>query len=122
MMGKPKVGSAAKPTQPDRRKARSKDEDFEKLQKLGQGSFGVVYMVKRKQDGKTYVLKQIDTRQMSSMQRKEAAYEATILSKINYEYVVKYFDSYCTDSSINIVMEYCQNGDLGKFLKKQMGR
>jgi NIMA (never in mitosis gene a)-related kinase len=24
--------------------------------------------------------------------------------------------------SINIIMEYCENGDLGKFLKKQMNR
>ena len=42
-------------------KLQSKLEDFQKLQKLGQGSFGVVYMVKRKQDNKTYVLKTVDT-------------------------------------------------------------
>ena len=47
-------------------KQRSKEDDFTRLQKLGQGSFGVVYMVKRKQDGKMYVLKVIETKQMSS--------------------------------------------------------
>ena len=36
---------------------RSKEDDFERLQKLGAGSFGVVYTVRRKQDSKLYVLK-----------------------------------------------------------------
>lgn len=59
---------------------------------------------------------------MSKQQKQDAAFEATILSKINSEYVCRYYDSYMTPTSINIVMEYCENGDLGKYLKRQMGR
>ena len=66
-----------------RQNVRSKEEDFERLSKLGSGSFGTVYTVKRKQDNKIYVLKQIDTKSMSTSQKKEAAFEATILAKIN---------------------------------------
>lgn len=44
---------------------RSREEDFEKMQKLGAGSFGVVYQVKHKIDRKLYVMKVIDTRKMS---------------------------------------------------------
>jgi len=55
---------------------------------------------------------------MSSGQKREAAFEATILAKINCEYVCRYYDSYLTPTSINIVMEYCENGDLGKYLKR----
>jgi len=40
----------------------SKMSDYETLGKLGQGSFGVVYKVRRKATGVLYVLKQIDTR------------------------------------------------------------
>ena len=36
---------------------RSKEDDFERISKLGSGSFGVVYTVRRKQDSKIYVLK-----------------------------------------------------------------
>ena len=96
---------------------RSKEDDFERISKLGSGSFGVVYTVKRKQDSKIYVLKQIDTKSMSTSQKKEAAFEATILAKINCQYVCKYYDSYMGRDSINIIMEYCPNGDLGKYLK-----
>ena len=42
----------------------SKLDNFEKLNKLGQGSFGVVYKVKRKKDKQIYVLKQIDFSRM----------------------------------------------------------
>jgi serine/threonine protein kinase len=59
---------------------KSKDDDFVKLQKLGSGSFGVVYTVKRKQDGKIYVMKVIDTTHMSNTQKNEACGEAKILA------------------------------------------
>ena len=44
---------------------KSQESDFEKLQKLGSGSFGVVYTVRRKQDNKLYVMKVVDTRKMN---------------------------------------------------------
>ena len=59
---------------------------------------------------------------MTMAQKREAAFEATILSKINSEYVCRYYDSFSDKNSINIVMEYCENGDLGKYLKRQMNR
>ena len=59
---------------------------------------------------------------MSSGQRKEAVHEATILSSIESPFIVKYYDSFTEKSIINIVMEYCENGDLGIYLKRQMGR
>ena len=62
---------------------RSRDEDFEKLTKLGQGSFGVVYTVRRKQDKKMYVMKVVETKKMSSNQKREAVLEATIMSKVH---------------------------------------
>ena len=73
-------------------------------------------------DSKIYVLKQIDISRMNSAQRKEAVLEATILSKINSPYIVKFYDSFTEKTTINIIMEYCENGDLGLYLKRQMGR
>ena len=69
-------------------------------------------------DQKIYVLKQIDLSKMSSGQRKEAVHEATILARMNSPYIVKYHDSFTEKSNINIVMEYCENGDLGLYLKR----
>jgi len=36
---------------------KSKLRDFDKICKLGQGSFGIVYKIKRKIDRKIYVMK-----------------------------------------------------------------
>ena len=61
---------------------KSQESDFEKLQKLGSGSFGVVYTVRRKQDKKLYVMKVVDTRKMNAHQKRESVLEATIMSKV----------------------------------------
>jgi NIMA (never in mitosis gene a)-related kinase len=58
------------------------------------------------------VLKEVDTTLMSPEEQKSAIFEAKILSKINSEYVCKYFDSFMDDCSINIIMEHCESGDL----------
>lgn len=59
---------------------------------------------------------------MSIAQKHDAVVEATLLAKLDNTYICKYKDSYKESDSINIIMEYCENGDLGKHLKKQMGR
>ena len=60
-----------------------------------------------------YVMKYIDTCRMSPEEINSAAIEAIILSKIDSEYVCKYYDSFYDDNdSIIIVMEFCEGGDL----------
>jgi len=44
------------------------------------------------------------------------------MSKVKCQYVCKYMDSFMHKDTLNIIMEYCENGDVGKFLKKQMNR
>lgn len=63
-------------------------------------------------------MKIIDTTHMSSSQKTEACGEAKILAQVNCEYVCKYYDSYFSGKNIVIIMEYCENGDLGKYLKR----
>ncbi len=44
------------------------------------------------------------------------------MEKLNNRFIVKMMESFTTDLKINIVMELCENGDLGQYLKRQMGR
>ena len=44
--------------------------------------------------------------------------EAKLLSSIKSNYVVKYFDSFIDNHNLNILMEYCDGGDLYQYLEK----
>lgn len=58
---------------------------------------------------------------MSPEEMQAAVFEAKILAKINSQYVCKYYDSFMTEDSINIIMEYCESGDLARFMKINKG-
>ncbi len=94
--------------------------DFEFLSKLGQGSFGVVYKVRRKADKGIYVMKQINIAQMNAHLRKEALNEVKILSSLDNAYIVKYYESFLEKNFLNIVMEYCEGGDLANLIKNSL--
>ena len=93
--------------------------NYEIEKQLGKGTYGVVYKVKKKDDNKIYVLKQISLIGLTSAQKAEVKQEAQVLSKIKSKYVVKYYDSFEEDGKLNIIMEYCDNGDLNDFIERQ---
>ena len=92
--------------------------DYIIISKLGTGSYGVVYKVKKKNKNNIYVIKQISFENLTSKQIYEVKQEAKILSSINSIYVVKYYDSFEENNCLNIVMEFCDGGDLSLFLQK----
>jgi NIMA (never in mitosis gene a)-related kinase len=76
-----------------------------------------VFKVRRKKDEITYVLKQIQTVNMQIEKRRECVNEAILLNKLNSSYIVRYYDSFLEGTYLNIVMEYCDQGDLENFIK-----
>ena len=86
---------------------------------LGKGSYGIVYKVKNKDTNEIYVIKQIPLKGLSSKEISEMRQESKILSSINSDFVVKYYDSFEENNNINIVMEYCDEGDLNDFIEKK---
>jgi len=44
------------------------------------------------------------------------------LGELDYLFVVGYLDAFIEDTKINIIMEYCQNGDLQSYIKRQNGK
>jgi serine/threonine protein kinase len=87
--------------------------EFEFKEKLGQGSFGVVFRVISKKDRQVYVMKQIDFSRMGRQQKQESLREALLMNKLNNEFIVHFYDSFQARSKLNIVMELCENKDLG---------
>ena len=101
---------------------KSTSKDFEVLNKLGQGSFGTVFKVRRKIDKNFYVLKIINISQMDRRGQQESINEVKILASLDSPYIVKYFDSFIENKTLNIIMEFCDKGDLSQAIRSQMGR
>ena len=93
--------------------------EYQILEKIGKGTFGIVYKVKKYNDPFLYVIKQIPLNELTEEQIKQVNTEAKLLSLINSNFVVKYFESFIEKYELFIVMEYCDNGDLYHFLQEQ---
>ncbi|NWI51358.1 NEK11 kinase, partial [Calyptomena viridis] len=83
--------------------------------KLGNGSFGSVYLVsdrKAKQGEKLKVLKKISVGDLKPNETVEANLEAQLLSKLDHPTIVKFYASFVERDSFCIITEYCEGGDL----------
>ena len=88
------------------------------IQSLGHGAFGAAYKVLNKNDNQVYVMKKISVEMASREDISKMENEAKILSSVNSEYVVKYYESFYSQHSFNIVMEFCDGSDLKKYIKE----
>jgi NIMA (never in mitosis gene a)-related kinase len=87
--------------------------------KLGVGSYGVVYKVLKRGDKKYSVLKQISLFNMDKHEIQEVKNESKILASLNSNFIVRYYESFMDNDTLYIVMEYCDGGDLCNFLNNQ---
>ncbi|NWX07520.1 NEK11 kinase, partial [Caloenas nicobarica] len=83
--------------------------------KLGNGSFGSVYLVsdrKAKHGEELKVLKEISVGDLKPNETVEANLEAQLLSKLDHPAIVKFYASFVERDSFCIITEYCEGGDL----------
>ena len=91
-------------------------ENFEIMEKLGEGSYSTVYKVKRKEDDKIYALKKVKLSNLNEKEKTNSLNEVRILASVKSNYVISYKEAFFDekDSTLGIVMEYADNGDLYK--------
>ena len=89
-------------------------KDFIKEKIIGKGSFGAVYLVRRIADNKIYALKTVILDKLNKKEQENSVNEVRILASINHPNVIGYKEAFWDDksSSLNIVMEYADGGDL----------
>ena len=93
--------------------------DYTIIKELGNGAYGVVYLVKKENEPSNLVLKQISLKNLKPDEKKNIENEANLLKELNSKYIVKYIDSFEKNNYLNIIMEYCDQGDLDLLLKSK---
>ena len=93
--------------------------DFQKI--VGEGSFGKALLCSRKSDKKLCIVKQISLQKMSREEAKRTEQESTLLARLNHPNIVFFMESFTSQGSLYIVMEYADGGDLDSFLKSRRG-
>ena len=89
-------------------------DGFKIINKIGEGSFSTVYKVQRKKDGIIYALKRVKFAKLNEKEKSNALNEIRILASINNKNIISYKEAFFdeNDSSLDIVMEYADQGDL----------
>ena len=89
-------------------------DGFKILSKLGDGSYSTVYKVRRIEDNNIYALKKVKLSKLSEKEKTNALNEVRILASIKSPFVISYKEAFFddNDSSLDIVMEYGDQGDL----------
>ena len=92
-------------------------EIYEKISKLGNGAFGTVYKVKRKNSGFNPIiraLKEISKEKMMTSEESgsELRNEIEILKKLDHPNIMKIYEFYEDNQNIYLINEYCGGGDV----------
>uniref|UniRef100_A0A8B9Q377 non-specific serine/threonine protein kinase n=1 Tax=Apteryx owenii TaxID=8824 RepID=A0A8B9Q377_APTOW len=96
-------------------------DKYIKVQKIGEGSFGKAILVKAKENGQQYIIKEINISKMSNKEREESRREVAVLANMKHPNIVLYRESFEENGCLYIVMDYCEGGDLFKKINAQKG-
>ena len=97
-------------------------EDFEFGRILGKGVFGSVIIVKRKQDREIYAMKRVKISGLTQRELENSFNEVRLLASLNHKNVIGYREAFYDQNSntLNIVMEYADDGDLSTKIKDSL--
>ena len=95
---------------------------------LGKGAFGSVYRALNMGTGETVAVKQIKLGDLKKSELRVITSEIDLLKGLDHPNIVKYHGFVKTADSLNIILEYCENGSLhsisknfGKFPENLVG-
>ncbi|XP_003126308.1 cyclin-dependent kinase 2 isoform X2 [Sus scrofa] len=90
-------------------------ENFQKVEKIGEGTYGVVYKAKNKVTGEVVALKKIRLDTETEGVPSTAIREISLLKELNHPNIVKLLDVIHTENKLYLVFEFLHQ-DLKKFM------
>lgn len=96
-------------------------KDFQLGKLLGKGAFGSVYQALNWGTGETVAIKQIKLADLPKSELRVIMLEIDLLKNLDHANIVKYHGFVKTAETLNIILEYCENGSLHS-ISKHFGR
>ncbi|XP_011208179.2 serine/threonine-protein kinase Nek8 isoform X1 [Bactrocera dorsalis] len=94
--------------------------NYEKIKVVGQGSFGVAILYRRKFDNHHIVFKQINLADLTPSERDLAMNEVEVFSKLHHPNIISYLGSFIRDNTLLIEMEYADGGTLAQVIADRL--
>lgn len=114
-------GSPKKKDEPPKASDVSELKDYQLGDCLGKGAFGSVYKALNWGTGETVAIKQIRLADLPKSELRVIMLEVDLLKNLDHPNIVKYHGFKKTPETLNIVLEYCENGSLHS-ISKNFGR
>lgn len=97
-------------------------ENYEFLGNIGQGMTGKVYKAKNKKENRFYAIKKLNFNEINEKERIAIQDEVNLLKQLKHPNIVTYKDSFFDkENCLNIVMVFCEMGDMYTKIRKQKG-
>ena len=101
------------PEKTESEKIKISKSDFEIIKLLGKGSYGQVYLVRKKSNLKLYAMKILKKEQLKiKNQQEHTKSERKLLEQINYNFIVKLYYAFQDIINLYIITEFMQGGEL----------
>ena len=106
---------------PPRRKPLFKSLDqFDVVENIGEGAFGVVYKARYLPNNNIYAIKAIDLKELAPEEYENVEKEIKIHSRLQCDQIVQFHDFFVYEDCVYMVMEYCSNGSLFNYLTSRV--
>eukprot|EP00933_Yihiella_yeosuensis_P021486 TRINITY_DN16998_c0_g1_i1.p1 TRINITY_DN16998_c0_g1~~TRINITY_DN16998_c0_g1_i1.p1 ORF type:complete len:320 (-),score=65.01 TRINITY_DN16998_c0_g1_i1:300-1259(-) len=92
------------------------EAEFEELEQLGRGEFGIVRRAKHRKTGHFYAVKHV---RLSASNEKQRNQEVKLLSMLNHHHIVSLIRYFETPTELLLVQELCDGGSLPDHLSKR---
>ncbi|CAL8462240.1 g1771 [Coccomyxa elongata] len=86
--------------------------------KIGAGSFAVVWRAKHALTGQLVAIKEISTDKLNKKLKQSLESEVSILKQITHKNIVQLLEVIEVRDRMYLVMEYCSGGDLSKYIRR----